>query len=98
MGRTIQQILDHADELADRFEAFDPSEANEIPVAEYLLHRAVRSSPTDQAHLIEAVTAAREAGTCWIRIGEILGVSGRDAQQWYNNPAKPLEKSGPSLA
>ncbi len=98
MSWTLEQILDHADELADRFEAFDPSEADEIPVAEYLLHRAVRSSPTDQTHLGEALTTAREAGISWIRIGEILGVSGYDAEQWYNNLAKPLEKSGPSLA
>ena len=98
MSWTLEQILDRADELADRFEAFDPSEADEIPVAEYLLHRAVRASPKDQSHLIEAVTAAREAGTSWIRIGEILGVSGRDAQQWYNSLAKPLEQSGPSPA
>ena len=98
MSWTLEQILDHADELADRFEAFDPSEADEIPVAEYLLHRAVRSSPTDQTHLGEALTTAREAGISWIRIGEILGVSGYDAEQWYNNLTKPLEKSGPSLA
>ena len=91
MSWTLEQILDRADELADRFEAFDPSEANETPVAEYLLHRAVRASPKAQSHLIEAVAAAREAGTCWIRIGKILGVSGRDAEQWYNSLAKPLE-------
>ena len=98
MSWTRQQILDHADDLADRFEAFDPSEANEIPLPEYLLHRAARASQRDQAQIIEALTAARQAGTSWTRIGEILGISGRDAQRWYDSLVEPLEQSGPSLA
>ena len=96
MSRTLQQILDNADELADRFEAFDPSEAVEVPVAEYLLHRAVRAHPNDQARLIEALATAREAGTPWTRIGEILGMSGPDAEEWYESLARPLEQTGPS--
>ena len=39
--RSIQDILDHADELAKRFEHFDPDHADEIPVEECLLQRAV---------------------------------------------------------
>ena len=30
MPRSIQDILDHADQLAERFENFDPDEAVEI--------------------------------------------------------------------
>lgn len=40
MPRTIQEILDHGDELAKRFEDFDPSAASERAVAECLLQRA----------------------------------------------------------
>ena len=42
MKWTYEEILDRSDELADRFEAFDPDAAEEVPVAEYLLARAVR--------------------------------------------------------
>ena len=42
---TIQQILDHQDELADKFEAFDPELGTERPVAEYLQQRVERSHP-----------------------------------------------------
>ena len=42
MPRTLQEIISHADELADRFENIDPSDGVEQPVAEYLLQRAVR--------------------------------------------------------
>ena len=37
MPRSIQDILDHANELAQRFEDFDADEAEEISVEEYLL-------------------------------------------------------------
>ena len=40
MPRSIQEILDHADELARRFEEYEPSEGDERPVEEYLLQRA----------------------------------------------------------
>ena len=94
MSWTLEQILDRADELAGRFEAFDPSEAVEVPVAEYLLHRAVRASLKDQAHLVDALTAAREAGTSWTRIGEILGIPGPEAERRYGSPVEPLERAG----
>ena len=40
MQRTIQEILDHADELAKKFEDSDPADGTERPVSEYLLQRA----------------------------------------------------------
>ncbi len=40
MPRTIREILDHADELADRLERYEPSVGDERPVEEYLLERA----------------------------------------------------------
>ncbi len=40
MTRPIQDILDNTDEIARRFEKFDPDEAIEIPVEEYLMQRS----------------------------------------------------------
>ena len=40
MPRSIQEILDHADELAKRFEDYDPQPGDERPVEEYLIQRA----------------------------------------------------------
>jgi hypothetical protein len=40
--RTIQWVLDHADELAKRFEEFDPAEGRDVPVDEYLARRRNR--------------------------------------------------------
>ena len=40
--RTNQWVLDHADELAQRFEEFDPKDGREVPVEEFLARRQVR--------------------------------------------------------
>ena len=62
MPRSIQDVLDHADELAKRFENFDPDHADEIPVEEYLLQRAVVARARSEQQLIDTVLNARTAG------------------------------------
>lgn len=42
MPRTIQEILDQQDELADKFENFDPDLGQERPAEEYLEARRLR--------------------------------------------------------
>ena len=44
MPRTIQEILDHQEELADKFENFDPVSGTERPIEEYLEARRPRIS------------------------------------------------------
>ena len=46
MPRSIQDILDHADELAARFENYEPEPTDERPVEEYLLERAAIARET----------------------------------------------------
>ena len=83
MPRSIQEILDHADELARRFESLDPGEAQEVPVEEYLLQRAVVSRARSEQQLLDAVAQARAKGLSWQKIGELIGVSAQAAQQRY---------------
>ena len=83
MPRSIQDILDHADELAKRFEDFDPDHADEIPVEEYLLHRAVVARARSEQQVIDTVINARTAGLSWQKIGTLLGTSAQAAQQRY---------------
>ena len=80
MPRTIQEILDHADELAERFESYEPGAGDERPVEEYMLERQV----------IEAVVAARAAGASWQKIGGLLGTSAQAAQQRYSSLVDPV--------
>jgi hypothetical protein len=83
MPRTIQEILDHADELAGRFEDYEPSDGDERPVEEYMLERAALGRARSERQVIEAVIAARAAGASWQKIGGILGTSAQAAQQRY---------------
>jgi hypothetical protein len=84
MPRSIQDILDQADELAKRFEDYEPSEGDQIPVEEYLLRRAALTRARSEREVVDAVTAARSAGIPWTKIGEILGTSAQAAQQRYS--------------
>lgn len=83
MPRSIQEILDHADELAKRFEEYEPAEGDERPVEEYLLQRAAVARARSERQIVDAVTAARTAGISWSKIGELLGTSAQAAQQRY---------------
>ena len=83
MPRSIQDILDHADELARRFEEYEPKEGDERSVEEYLLRRAVLSRARSERQIVDAMARARAAGISWNRIGEILGTSAQAAQQRY---------------
>ncbi len=83
MPRSIQDILDHADELAQRFEDYEPAAGDEQQVEEYLLQRAALARAHGERQVIDAVTKARDAGIPWNKIGELLGTSDQAAQQRY---------------
>ncbi len=83
MPRSIQEILDHGDELAQRFEDYEPASGDERDVEEYLLERATLARAQSERQLVEAVTSARSKGMSWQRIGTILGTSAQAAQQRY---------------
>ena len=83
MPRSIQEILDHADELAERFENYEPSPDDERSVEEHLLERAAVARARGERQIVDAVTSARAKGISWQRIGDILGTSAQAAQQRY---------------
>lgn len=89
MPRSMQEILDHADELAKRFEDYEPSPDDEVSVAQYLLRRAALARAQSEREIGRAVTAARRARMSWKRIGTELGISAQAAQQRYGLEKKP---------
>ncbi|HMQ25197.1 MAG TPA: hypothetical protein PKA98_04355 [Acidimicrobiales bacterium] len=89
MPRSIREILEHADELADRFEHYEPSTGDERPVEEYLLERAAIARAQSERQVLDAVTSARAKGLSWKRIGELLGTSAQAAQQRYGPAIRP---------
>ena len=93
MPRSIQGILEHAEELARQFEGYEPSDADEVLVEEYMLRRAALARARCEGQTVEAVAAARTKGITWSRIGEMLGTSPQAAQQRYGTIVEQTEVS-----
>lgn len=83
MPRTLQEIFDNAEQLADLFESDVPTSWPEQPVADYLLEQAVRHRASTETDVRDAVIRARQDEMTWKRIGEFLGTSAQAAQQRY---------------
>jgi hypothetical protein len=84
MPRTVQEILDHAEELAHRFEDYDP-DATDAPenIGLNAVRDAVIARSQAELALAKAVRAAHRAGHSWQSIGAMLGTSGEAARQRY---------------
>ena len=82
MPRSLQEILEHADDLERRFADHEPADVRD---AEPL--RALRDAVTERAaterRIVEAITNARQAGVSWSAIGSMLGTSGEAARKRY---------------
>jgi hypothetical protein len=85
MPRTVQDILDHADELASRFEDYTPNEQDERdPETFNALREAVLARSTAERSIKTAVDNARAHGYSWALIGSLLGTSGEATRQRYS--------------
>ena len=86
MPRSVDDILKHADELAARFENYEPDPGQEMePDAVAELRGAVRERSDAERHILEAIRRARDAGMSWSVIGSFVGTSGEAARQRYGN-------------
>lgn len=84
MPRSVEEILQHSDELAARFENYEPDPSDELdPAAVAALRAAVLERSAAERHLIEAVRLARAARLSWSAIGTLVGTSGEAARQRY---------------
>ena len=80
--RTLNEILQHADELERRFADHEPADVRDAAPL-----RALRDAVTERAaterRIAEAVSTARKAGVSWSAIGAMLGTSGEAARKRY---------------
>lgn len=84
MPRSVADILAHADELAARFEDYEPQPGDERdPAAVIALREAAVERSAAERHVRDAVATARKAGLPWATIGSYLGTSGEAARQRY---------------
>ncbi len=88
MPRTAEEILDRADELANRFESHEPDPADVRDAAALRnVRRAFLARAETERQLGEAVAAARAEGHSWASIGAMVGTSGEAARQRYGQTA-----------
>ena len=105
MPRSIQEILDHAEQFSDLFEDHDPNPDN-FGEGESLraLSKAVQARAETEKQMVDVVSDARAEGHSWSAIGGILGTTGEAARQRYKDsdvmavvstlPIKRMEKAG----
>jgi hypothetical protein len=88
MPRTVEEILDQADELANRFETHEP-DPDDVHDAASLrkVRRAFLARAETERQLAEAVAAARAERHSWASIGAMVGTSGEAARQRYGQTA-----------
>ncbi len=85
--RSVPEILAHADELARRFEDYEPRPDDERdPEAHIALRDAVIARSQAEQGVLEAVAGARGHGYSWSAIGSLLGTTGEAARQRYGTP------------
>ena len=84
MPRTAQEILDHADALAARFERHEPGDDDVRDASELAsVREAFLGRAEAERDLGDAVVRARHAGHSWASIGAMVGTSGEAARQRY---------------
>jgi len=86
--RTVEEILAHADVLANRIEADELGPGRPLaPEPLRALGVGIADLASAQRQVADAVAAAREAGYPWALIGTIIGTSGEAARQRYGKRA-----------
>ena len=88
MPRTAQEILDQADQLAARFENYQPEPGTGTDATALReLRTAFQNLASSEKQLTDAVKNARQAGHSWTSIGAMIGTSGEAARQRYGQVA-----------
>lgn len=82
MPRSLQEILDHADQLERRFATHEPTDVRDAAPLQ-VIRAAVTQRAATERHIAEAVAAARDADVAWSAIGVMLGTSGEAARKRY---------------
>jgi hypothetical protein len=86
MPRSAEEILAQADELARRFEDYEPGPGDGRDASALRDIAAAFARVADgERDLASAVSVARAEGHSWAAIGAMLGTSGEAARQRYGD-------------
>lgn len=88
MPRSLDEIMAQADDLADRFESYEPEPGDRDTVSPLTrLRLAALKRAEAEREIAEAVADARRSDTSWKVIGAAVGTSGEAARQRYGKRA-----------
>lgn len=79
----MAELMARAEELADGFKGYDPSEEDRAEAGLPALRRTAYQRALLERELLAAVRSARAAAASWAEVGEELGTSGGAARQRY---------------
>lgn len=82
MPRSLQEILDHADELTRQLQAHEPTGVGDAAPLR-AVGDAVTARAATERRIADTITVARKAGVSWSAIGAMLGTSGEAARRRY---------------
>jgi len=83
--RSLEEIIDVSEDLADAFEAYEPRSENEGKASALVkLRMAAAERVRAEREILSAVAAARRESVTWSAIGSLLGTSGEAARQRYS--------------
>lgn len=85
MRRSLTDLIESADKLADAFENYDPKPDDfDTPLSPLMAVKlaAFRRGQAEK-ELAEAIALAREAHLSWRELGKAIGTSGEAARQRY---------------
>jgi hypothetical protein len=80
--RTLQEILEHADELERRFADHDPTDVRDAAELHAIRDAAIERTAIER-RIASTVALARLRGVSWPAIGGMLGTSGEAARKRY---------------
>ncbi|KGN33858.1 hypothetical protein N802_08665 [Knoellia sinensis KCTC 19936] len=85
MRRSLKDLIEHADQLADVFENYQPKAGDlDAPLSPLMAVKlaAFRRAAAEK-ELAEAIQQARAAHVSWRELGEAIGTSGEAVRQRY---------------
>jgi hypothetical protein len=89
MPRSTTEMLAQAEELAKRFEDYEPTKDDGVDARSLrdIRHAFLRRAEADR-EMSDAVAVARAEGHSWATIGAMLGTTGEAARQRYGHLAR----------
>jgi predicted lipoprotein len=96
MPKTLQEIIDHADDMSTAFDDYRPEASTLRDPAPLLRARAaVHARARAEAEVAAAVAEMRDTGYSWAAIGMVLGTTGEAARQRYGRCTNGIRSRPP---